>query len=261
VPDTLTTMLGARLKRRSDVRVTVVVASLAAVALVAASVACGSFSGDDANAGGGGDASSADVIAADAPSSADTSTASDAATDVADTGLDSGVARHLSVFVLSMPWSIGTTYEDGGANLGGRDSADHFCADEGAAAGLGSSFQAFMSRPSMDAISRLPSDADWSLPNAAGPKDLVFASRAAIDLGQNPLHMLNRGAGGLPLADDVTAVWTGTSATGRATGVDCSDWGIFDVGTTGRTDSLGPSWANAGSTSCGEPLHVFCFGY
>jgi len=152
-------------------------------------------------------------------------------------------------------------YADAGLSLGGRDAADRFCADEGAAAGLGSSFQAFMSRPTSDAISRLPSDADWSLPNAAGAKDLVFTSRAAIDLGQNPLQMLSRTASGQALPDDVTGVWTGTSATGRATGDDCVDWSIFAMGTTGRTDSVGPSWANAGKTDCGQPLHVFCFGY
>ena len=255
-------MLGGGSRSRSGARVALVAASVVSSAVVLASVACGSFSGDDTSAdAGASDATSADATVTDAPFGPDVAATSDASSDAADAGIDTGAARHLAVFVLSMPWSISTTYADGGSPLSGRDSADHYCADEGVAAGLGSSFQAFMSRPGQDAIARVPSDGDWSLPNAGGAKDLVFASRAAIDLGQNPLHMLNRSANGQPLADGITGVWTGTSAKGRATGDDCSDWNVFDTGTTGRTDSLGDAWANAGSTSCGEPLHVFCFGY
>ena len=221
---------------------------------------CASFSGDDTKVDAV-DASSPETSVSDSSVSSDAATERDADGAAAEAGFD-GAARHLRVFVLTTPWSISTTYPAGGPQMfARRDSADHYCADEGMAAGLGAAFVAWMSVSGSDAIARLPADADWSLPNAAGAPDLIFPSRAAIDLAMNPMKPLNRSASGQPLGGTENRVWTGTDATGRASGTDCDNWGIFSSGTTGRTDSVGPAWTNAGPNDCGAAFHVFCFGY
>ncbi len=234
-----------------------------AVLVIGGVASCGAFS-SDATGTDAADASASEG-SLDAPSSSEAAIETDGGGDgagILEAGIDTGAARHLRVFVLRDLWSISTMYPAGAmTGLSGRDSADHYCADEGVAGGLGASFVAFMSRPGSDAIARLPSDADWSLPNPTNDNALIFPSRAAIDLGNNPARALNRGADGRLLTDPETRVWTGTDVNGRATGSDCDDWGVFTLGTAGRTDSVGSAWTNAGAVDCGLPLHVFCFGY
>lgn len=181
-------------------------------------------------------------------------------------GFDTGAARHLLVFALTTPWDIGKTHlADGGMMVDRRPSADLFCADEGVAAGLGDKFVAWMSvaASGSDAIARLPSDADWSLPVAGGAPVLVFPSRAHIDFGRFPMVAIGRGASGLLLMDAERHVWTGTNVAGRSSGSDCDDWGILNgtPGTTGRTDSLSGAWTAASDdATCGAAYHLYCFG-
>ena len=180
-------------------------------------------------------------------------------------GVDTGAARHLRVFALTNTWDIFKMHlADGGMMVDRRDSADLFCADEAIAAGLGDQFVAWMSvaMNGSDAITRLPTDADWSLPVAGGAPVLVFPSRAHIDFGRLPMVAIGRGASGLLLMDAEKHVWTATNAMGRSSGKDCDDWGIVGaLGTTGRTDSVSGAWTAASDdNTCGDPYHLYCFG-
>jgi len=228
---------------------------MSAAAIVASATACGSFSSEE---GSSVDGSTPDTSIVES-GAREAATESDTAPPEA--GVDTGAARHLRVFVLTTPWSILNTHLGDGGTMAGRNAADLFCADEASAAGLGSSFRAWMSSNEGDAIDRLPNDADWSLPVAGAAAQLVFPSRSSMDQGQPPLQPLSRGASGIPLTDAESRVWTGTSAMGRATGVDCTNWTVFGTGTAGRTGTVSSSWTSAGPASCDAKLHVFCFGY
>lgn len=138
-------------------------------------------------------------------------------------------------------------------DLGGAAGADAKCQTSAAAAGLGGTWQAWISTSSASAPSRVVGNGPWRL---VGSEELVFASAAA--LRGYPAHAIDRDEYGS--SPQSTGVWTGTLNQGVASDDTCADWttGTWTAhGVTGFPYST-DSWTSDVSLDCDGTNALLC---
>jgi len=155
-----------------------------------------------------------------------------------------------------------------GAANDGITGADLLCQGAADQAGLGGVWVAWVSSSSVDAVSRLATDARWTLLDGTTE---VFAAYTEIQFG--PAHAIDvteAGASLLPSQEPVL-VWTNTNSLGRnADGGQldaCDDWtgqtGTAAVGVLFDPDGgggMGLSWTDTKQPrGCGNEAHLYCF--
>lgn len=186
----------------------------------------------------------------------------DAATDE-DTGVvdppeeDSGVVTPTSkrVFV--------TSAKVQGA-FGGIATADGMCADAASQGGLGGSWVAWLSTPSVNAVDRLTFDGTYKLLD--GTK--IASNKAQLVSGSidAPISITeNKG----PVTEGENWVWTGTTPNGQKSSYTCSNWSTTSPVTYGVVGNFGyanTKWTEQGSPGFGFPAygcqtwgHIYCF--
>jgi hypothetical protein len=140
--------------------------------------------------------------------------------------------------------------------------ADALCK---ASANKTGSWIAWLSVTGKPAIDRLPANVEWHL--TTGKLPLVFASKAGIAAG--PLVNIDVDFGGNPVNLDISDggvpfVYTGTLASGLASGSNCNGWTTQSPagGTAGKPD---PSvikrteWTELITVSCVNSYRIYCF--
>jgi hypothetical protein len=156
-----------------------------------------------------------------------------------------------------------------GGGLDGLDGADRICAAAANAAALDGAWLGWVSTSNVDALSRLRTDARWTLLDGVTE---VFPSTDAIQLG--PRHAIDVSETGVTLNAASGAsldVWTNTDRLGRnsSTGESdaCADWtsqaGVAAVGVVfnpALPARAGLSWTDTGlPQGCGASHHLYCF--
>ena len=157
-------------------------------------------------------------------------------------------------------------------------AADKICADEALGSGLPGTFVAWISYQTgtgttFNAGSRI-TDAPYYLPvNAAegGAPVLVVESKMEL-LTTGPKVPIERRPNGTVTGTDsfkFAGVWTGTGATGNASGSDCKAWTLTDIdgnvqsATNGNAvlyQSPAPKdWTDFGGRLCTMPSRLYCF--
>jgi hypothetical protein len=154
-------------------------------------------------------------------------------------------SSHKRVFTTS------TTYS--GA-LGGAHGADTECARQAVASGLPGSFRAWISDGTIGAYDGIADVGPWYTTGDA----VAFSSK--IDL---------RGAPRSELLDEYgdhaqsLGAWSGSDASGNATGFDCNGWtnGTTEAtGTSGSAIALDPTWGGGDAPrSCATQGPLVCF--
>jgi hypothetical protein len=156
----------------------------------------------------------------------------DAAADAPVVLVDSGPHR---VFVTQ------GRYKGSALNLDGG-TPDKICAAEGAAAGAGKHWVAWIRTGGQTAGERLPDFGPWSMK----PDDKVVATTKATLLGKGTLeNPINRSADGIQVSGASTCVWTGAKPDGGADS-HCDDW-TKDSGNTPFVPS------------CSSECRIYCF--
>jgi hypothetical protein len=120
-----------------------------------------------------------------------------------------------------------------GAQKTGIDSANALCQAAADGATLGGHWAAWLSDTTSDAIDRVADDGPWSLVKT---NDMVYANRAAVGAPTTTTITDEHGAivedtifgndefGHLVSASYSAEFWTGSIASGRSSGQDCSRW-------------------------------------
>ncbi|GMU63764.1 MAG: hypothetical protein AMXMBFR36_00380 [Acidobacteriota bacterium] len=143
----------------------------------------------------------------------------------------------------------------------GLAAGDAICRNLAAAAHLPApdSFFAWLSADAVDAADRLTSDGPfWRIDGVA-----VASSKAdLLDLSNaGSIHQFETGA--YKQGNGGGSAWTGTDGFGTATGEDCSGWTSAAIELLARRGeaeaTLDDSWSSFNTTSCGNPLHLYCF--
>lgn len=194
-------------------------------------------------------------------------TSSDGATDTPTTtgGASSSsgegiVARRVFITAATFHGDLRTQ----GAGSDGVDGADRLCASAAAAASLGGTWLAWVSSAEVDALTRLPDDARWTLIDESIE---VFPSRGMIQFG--PQHAIDLADTGVVVLAGET-VWTNTDSFGKNSTAGqndaCDDWsgqtGLAAVGVLFDADIGGPglSWTDTQQPqACGGAHHLYCF--
>jgi hypothetical protein len=161
-------------------------------------------------------------------------------------GGDQSMGAHKRVFI---------TADSMFGNFGGTFVADDACNSAASAAGLGGIWIAWLSDAAglTDAKSRMSDVSPWYLVNGS----LAFDSTARFSGGPaSPINVDQRGASQL-----AALVWTGTNATGAASGSDCVSWssGTGNSATVGSGDALTEAWTQSQIIDCGGSAHLYCF--
>ena len=152
--------------------------------------------------------------------------------------------------------------------LGGVSGADDRCQELANALKLGGSWRAWLSGgdgalPVAQRFNRDPA-APYKLLNgtqvAASWDDLIDpSSQPALD---HPIDLTETLS---PLGPGSALVWTGTTRTGLATGVDCGGWGnaVASTGTVGNCTHVAASWTQGeqatGILACVTQARLYCF--
>lgn len=195
----------------------------------------------------------------------DTGTSSDAGTDATE------IRRLVFVTSAQYPASFASASDPWTAG-------DTICAAEAAGSSLPGTFVAWISYENAQgtpfhAGGRI-ADAPYYLPgNAAegGAPLLVVESKAEL-LSSGPRIPINRHPNGEVTTTDsasFTKVWTGTNASGNATGTDCAAWtatmidGGDPTGGTGNaalySTPAAADWTSFGNRPCANPARIYCF--
>ncbi|MBK8262717.1 MAG: hypothetical protein IPK80_15455 [Nannocystis sp.] len=247
-------------------------ALLFASVVFAQTIALTACSGQGGDTGGDTDSTTVDATTVDA-TTVDATTSTTGATTTAgesestsESTTTGGVLVDKRVFITSARLRGDLKTEGGGVD--GQDGADRLCGAAAAAASLGGDWVAWVSTSTSDAITRLPSDARWTLIDGATQ---VFQDRLAISSG--PAHAIDMTEAGVSLlpSADLIRVWTNTTAVGRNStdgqNDACGDWtdqtGLAAVGVL-FDPSLGGGpglhWTDTKQPApCGEQLHLYCF--
>lgn len=136
----------------------------------------------------------------------------------------------------------------------GVASFDNLCNVEAGPHCGSKSFVAWVSTQTFNAPDRIP-DAMWHRPD-----DVLVASSKSDLLDYSIANPINVRADGTTEAT-FAQVWTGTDATGIATGEDCSGWTASggNGGTCGRVDQIDNDWTDYTSNSCSQLRRLYCF--
>jgi hypothetical protein len=164
----------------------------------------------------------------------------------------------LRVFVTSTK-SNADLMTAGGSPINGLDGGNNLCNAAAGAAGLGGSWNVWLSTSAIDAIDLIPGNGPWYLVDGT---TLVFTSKAALT--SNPMSAITLDeTGHTTSGTGDTAVWTGTKANGTVdTGATCGDWsattGISFIGVSGDSNE---SWtASFFGFNCSSPqVRLYCF--
>jgi hypothetical protein len=163
-----------------------------------------------------------------------------------------------------------TTYD---GDLGGLDGADDKCQQLAEAQNLDGTFIAWLSTPSINAITRLEdanAEGPWYNLNPAGG-ELVSATRAGLEDGSIDNAIRYTESGG-EIVGSTPKVWTGTLSNGKVCGAagaacTCGGWtnntnGLGDLGTGTASDA---TWTQrtfgqiCAGTQSFELNRLFCF--
>jgi hypothetical protein len=149
----------------------------------------------------------------------------------------------------------------GHSAVNGLDGGNNLCNAAASAAGLGGSWNVWLSTSSINAIDLIPGNGPWYLVDGT---TLVFASKAALT--SDPMRAITLDeTGHTTSGTGMTAVWTGTKADGTVdTGGTCGDWsattGISFVGVSG--DSSADWTASLFGFNCSNPqVRLYCFEF
>jgi hypothetical protein len=143
-------------------------------------------------------------------------------------------------------------------NIGGLTGADALCTNWANAANLGGTWKAFLSTTGVNAPSRLAEVGPWY---NITRQYKVFNNKTGFTVGAiNPIRTeYNVVATG--------DAWTGTTASGSADVVNCSNWTTAgtsfyaSAGTPSLTLADGAGWMAKGGNApaCGGSLRLYCF--
>lgn len=151
---------------------------------------------------------------------------------------------------------VTSTIYDG--NLGGLSGADAKCQARALAAGLANptSFKAWISDSSTDAISRLTSNGPWV------KIDGFKVADSKADLSDGAIFTsINQNESGNYM---IYQVWTGTIGAGTKAGNTCGDWTDNSPGVQGSTGSMQGAlksglWTASGDAACNTLGSLYCF--
>lgn len=155
------------------------------------------------------------------------------------------------------------SWPEADAGSGGIEAGDSICRNLAIGAGLpnASSFKAFLSDTSTNAIDRFDSDGPWVRPDGV----LVAADKA--DLTDDTLFTaitVDESGSYLP-ASDFFHVWTGTNPDGSGSAGHCSDWTVgsnLAQGRFGRSTVANSLWMGGNPsnppTDCDASFALYC---
>ena len=164
------------------------------------------------------------------------------------------------VFVTSAPYA--------GGNLGGVSGADAICSQHAVDAGLGGTWTAWLSNPTINAKDRL------AAAGALGPYRNTFNKIVALDLDDLTDGMLDISSGGFRYDENGQEtntrryIWTSTDADGTAyLGGSCgTDWNdVNALGLVGDREQDDSGWTrvtfppDGRLQSCSDELSIYCF--
>lgn len=138
----------------------------------------------------------------------------------------------------------------------GLAGGDAFCNSLAAAAGRPGTYVAWLSTTAAAAASRIVDTEYYRFDNRriAANRDSLFRSNL-----ENPINVRETGM----LAPEPSPVWTGTSASGSATGFTCSGWGTTDAnGSYGNSHAVDITWTFVDAPNgviCTPALPIYCF--
>jgi len=138
----------------------------------------------------------------------------------------------------------------------GLAAADNICLLRAMAAGLPhpEEFKAWLSTSTVNATDRFTFGGPWVRP------DGVIVAHTKAELISGELHApINQSASGEYLAN--LGVWTGSSATGAGSGIDCNDWTSDDGGDSGTAGAANAidDWYQAWSSyPCSGTASLYC---
>jgi hypothetical protein len=168
------------------------------------------------------------------------------------------------VFITSGTFT-GNLKMQGGAPTG-LAGADQLCTNAGVGAGLGSTWKAWLSDSSANAIDRINDVGPWFLTNGTR----AFNNKA--NLGSSPLVAIDYDESARlvspndPITTERHLVWTGTQAGGMtAKGATCSDWVDGTVSSNGQAGAVDDAsqWTSSRVEGCdngiGQHMHLYCF--
>lgn len=143
-------------------------------------------------------------------------------------------------------------------DFGGISAADALCVSAAQAAGKPGRWKAFVSTTSSSANLRLTSTGPWFQETSSGSV-LTFQDAAGlVSAPLAPIVVSETGQTSPPML-----VWTGLSAGGQATGLDCANWTTQDPGTSGAVGGIGDTqplnaWPAQGTSTCNVPRRIVC---
>jgi hypothetical protein len=180
--------------------------------------------------------------------------AGDVTTNVTD---DSGGGKDSAadVTIASRRRAVFVTQKTVTGAFGGLTEGDEVCKGEANDAGLGGTFVAWLSTSTVDAKSRLVTDAGWYLlgPDAGA----VFTGPSAIANGSFPKVPITRDARGQNVDG---GVWTGTRQDGTTYASDCTGWKTTSgTGVPGLVGAQDETWTGAAPDFCNVTKRLICF--
>jgi hypothetical protein len=146
------------------------------------------------------------------------------------------------------------------ADLEGTAGADAKCNAAAAAAGLGGTYVALVSSGKQSGAGRVTSIGPWYTVSGG------FAYATQGDFAGGSFTEVDDELGGTPPWRGTADVWSGSDATGAASGVDCFSWtsvASSDTATLASGATLDPSLTDAWGAgelrgSCGQKNALFC---
>jgi hypothetical protein len=158
----------------------------------------------------------------------------------------------------NLMYSSKRAYVRGGnlGNFGGFAGGDNRCRDGMTISGLGlSSWKAWLSDPTTDAIDRIVTDGPWYDLDGR----LIFANKAAMTAASGPANPFTLDQFG---TSNGGRVWTGTNADGTHAGQSCGGWLGVGAGLQGNLGSQDSQWTSFTSDDCtgiSNPAGIYCF--
>jgi len=139
--------------------------------------------------------------------------------------------------------------------LGGVEGADGECNYLARTAEVGGTWKAWLSTSSQSAFDHVADESPWYLMDH---RTLAFETRAQLRTGPFGVVSKDEHDAGVPI--DGAMVWTGTTASGDASGASCDDWtSATGTGTAGALESPAV-WSDASVTStCDAANRLYCF--